>query len=177
MGQTVFVRNRNSVAPIFKKEEKPPIWWLRYVPTTLVVAVFVYMAYILGRVAILPVLTSFVAAYLLNPIVLRIEKSGLRRSLAALVAMLFVGGSILLLAYLVVPDLWAQGSSAMQAILGQFTEKNALDVRKDLRHFSPMLDDLIGLRLYKVLRSPAPLMDASRLWIAGGLTNFLATAA
>ena len=176
MGQTVFVRNRNAVAPIFKQEEKPPFWWVRYLPSGILLAFMAYLIYILGRVAIIPVLASFAIAYLLNPIVTRIEKTGVRRVIATLLAMLLVFSSVVLLALLVIPDLWAQGSTAMQGILSQFNETNARSVRKDLREFSPMVDQMIGYKVYQFLRSPSDLLETSRLWIAGSLTNFLATA-
>ncbi len=176
MGQTVFVRGRNAVAPIFKKEAKPPFWWLRYVPAAILTVFLAYLFYVLGRVAIIPVLASVVVAYLLTPIVASIERSGIRRPIAALLAMLLVGGSIIGLGLLVIPDLWIEGSTATQAILGEFTERNALDTRKHLHSFSPMLDQMIGYRVYTFLRSPAALMDASRSWVAGSLTSFFATA-
>jgi predicted PurR-regulated permease PerM len=46
-----------------------------------------------------------------------------------------------------------------------------------LREVSPLLDRAIGWRVYRVLRSPDALLEASQTWFAGGLTNFLSTAA
>jgi predicted PurR-regulated permease PerM len=46
-----------------------------------------------------------------------------------------------------------------------------------LREISPLLDNMIGWRLYVFLRSPNPLIETSQSWAAGSLTGFLTTAA
>ncbi|HUS05638.1 MAG TPA: AI-2E family transporter, partial [Bryobacteraceae bacterium] len=79
--------------------------------------------------------------------------------------------------WFVIPDLWYQSVDAGEAVFRNFTESNAQHVRAEIKQFSPMLDRLIGYRLYRFLRSPAQLLEASQSWAAGGLTNFLATAA
>src|SRR5512139_2253819 len=93
-------------------EERSPFWWLRWVPTVVVSAVVLYFLYVVGSVAIVPVLASIALAYLLNPLVRQGESLGLSRPVSALAAILLV--SVVITAFLayVVPDLWAESSKA-----------------------------------------------------------------
>lgn len=176
MGRTIFVRHKNAVAPIFKAEPKPPYWWFRWIPAFLLAVIAGYLLYIVGRIAILPVLTSFALAYILNPFAERIQSLGVSRSIAVLIALtavaLGVGGFL----WFVIPDLWAHSAKASDIIMQQFSEKNALQVRTAIREFSPMLDRMVGYTIYKFLRDPNTVINASRTWAAGSLTNFFYTA-
>jgi predicted PurR-regulated permease PerM len=158
-------------------EERPPFWWLRYLPTLLVAIVFLYLAYFVGRVAIIPVLASFAIAYILNPIVEWFQQRQFSRSMSALLALVLVSVSIAGLLWFIVPDLWEQSASAIDVILKNMNQENASRVRAQLREWSPMLDNMVGWRLYRFVRSPDPLMEMSQSWAAGSLTGFLATAA
>ena len=157
--------------------EPAPFWWLRWVPTALLVIAITYLFYVVGRVAIVPVLASLALAYILNPIVEVFERRGLSRFMAALAALFSVGTSILLFAWLVIPDLWNQFIPASDAIMRSFTEKNAIQVRSRIHEFSPLLDRVVGYRVYSFLRSPNRLIEASQSWAAGSLTDFFSTAA
>ena len=46
---------------------RSPFWWFRWVPTVVVSAFVIYFLYVIGSVAIVPVLASVALAYLLNP--------------------------------------------------------------------------------------------------------------
>lgn len=80
----------------FRIEERTPLWWLRWVPAALLVVVILYLVYIVGRVAIIPVLASFGIAYVLNPIVEAFQKRGFSRALASLTALVIVAAAIVL---------------------------------------------------------------------------------
>ena len=160
-----------------KVEERPPFWWFRWVPAFLATFVLLYLAYVVGRVAIVPVLASFGLAYILNPIVERIENRGVTRLVAAILALIFVGLLIVLFAYFVIPDLWEQSVSATDIILRTFNEQNAQKARLQIREISPLLDRMIGYRVYRFVRNPNSVVEASQSWLAGSLTDFLATAA
>jgi predicted PurR-regulated permease PerM len=147
------------------------------VPTVLVTVLLLYLAYVLGRVAIIPVLASFGLAYILNPIVEAIENRGFSRLISAFLAMTLVTLLIAGFVYFVVPDLWEQFSKATEVILASFTEKNALAARAEIQKLSPMLDRMIGWRVYRFLRNPDTLIEASQSWVAGSMTDALATAA
>jgi predicted PurR-regulated permease PerM len=176
MGRTIFFKEKNSAAPIFKKETDPPFWWLRWVPAALIAVVFFYLAYIVGRVAIIPVLASFAIAYLLNPIVERFEAAKFSRGAAVLLALGGVTAGIALFVWLVVPDLWRESAAAGAIVMQQFTEKNAARVRGEIHQFSPLLDQMVGYKLYQFLRSPNIFLETSRTWAAGSLTNVFSTA-
>jgi predicted PurR-regulated permease PerM len=158
-------------------EERSPLWWLRWVPAALLVVAVLYFAYIIGRVAIIPVLASFAIAYIINPIADSFQGHGFPRWVAALAAIVVVAVMVLLFLWFVIPDLWDQASNASDIILRNMTESNASAIRSQLREWSPMLDRMIGWRIYRVIHSPDALVEASQSWIAGGLTDFLATAA
>jgi predicted PurR-regulated permease PerM len=165
-----------QVRVVKPEEERPPFWWLRWVPTVLLVSLTLYLAYVIGRVAIVPVLASFGLAYVLNPIVEIFERRGFSRLMAALLALLLVTAAMVLFVWFVVPDLWNESVVATDSIMKAFTEKNAQQARVYIRDLSPLLDRVIGYRVYRFLRSPNSLIEASQSWAAGSLTDFLVTA-
>jgi predicted PurR-regulated permease PerM len=169
------------VAPTLPKpsttSDKPHFWWARWVPATIFTAAILYVLYVVGQVAIVPVLASFGLAYVLNPIVETIEKRGFSRLISAVLALTLVSLAVAAFLWFVVPDLWDQSVKATDIILRNLTEKNALRVRAWVRDLSPLLDRIAGYRLYVFLRSPNRLVEASQSFFAGGATGFLATAA
>lgn len=159
------------------KVERPPFWWLRWVPTVLLTAALLYLIYIVGRVAIIPVLASFAIAYVMNPVVEALERSRFSRFLASILALVLVTACIALFLWFVIPDLWDEGVKASDIILRNMTEPNARKLQAQIRELSPLLDRVVGYRVYQFARSPNSLIEASQSWFAGGLTGFLATAA
>lgn len=140
-------------------EERPPFWWLRWVPTVIVSVLVLYFLYVIGRVAIVPVLASFALAYLLNPIVFWGEKRGLSRVFSAIIAISLVTLAIAgFLAY-VVPDLWSETSKASQKLAENFTPENAARQRELLRRYSPALEKVAGARIEQFLSDPANALD------------------
>ncbi|MEJ7625204.1 MAG: AI-2E family transporter [Pyrinomonadaceae bacterium] len=140
-------------------EERPPFWWLRWVPMVVVSAVVLYFFYVAGSVAIIPVLASVALAYLLNPIVYQAEKRGLSRTLAAIAAILLV--TLVMAGFLayVVPELWAESSKASSKIAANFTPENAARQREYLKRFSPALERVAGERIEKFLSDPVSVID------------------
>jgi predicted PurR-regulated permease PerM len=131
-----------------------PFWWLRWVPTVVVSVLVLYFLFIIGSVAIVPVLASFALAYLLNPLVQLGEKNGLSRSVSAITAILIVSLGIgAFLAY-VLPDLWAESSKAGQKISESFTPENAARQRAWLRRYSPALERVAGNKIEQFLSDP-----------------------
>ena len=67
-------------------------------------SLILYFLFVVGSVAIVPVLASFALAYLLNPIVYEGEKRGLSRTVSAVGAILLV--MLVLAAFIayVIPD-------------------------------------------------------------------------
>ena len=135
-------------------EERPPFWWLRWVPTVVVSAVILYFLYVVGSVAIVPVLASFALAYLLNPIVYHAEKRGFSRTISAVVAILLVSLVIAAFMAYVVPDLWAESSKAGAKIADNFTPENAARQRAFLKRYSPALEKVAGEKIERFLSEP-----------------------
>jgi predicted PurR-regulated permease PerM len=106
-------------------EDHSAIWWFRWIPTVVLTLLILYFLYVLGSVALVPILASFALAYLLNPVVSQGEKYGLSRHIATALALLLV--TLAVVAFLVfdIPDLWAQSTNAVQKILRNFTPENA----------------------------------------------------
>ena len=142
-------------------DNRPPFWWLRWVPTAVISVLILYFLYVVGSVAIVPVLASFAVAYLLNPIVLQAEKRGLSRTMSALGAILLV--ALVMSAFLayVLPDLWAESSKAGTKIAESFSPENAVRQREILRRYSPALERVAGERIEKFLSDPVAMIGRS----------------
>ncbi len=135
-------------------EDRSPIWWFRWVPTIVVSVLVLYFLYIVGSVAVIPILASFALAYLLNPIVYQAEKRGLSRTVSAIVAILLVTLVITAFMAYVIPDLWAETSKAGAKISENFTPENAKRQRDFLRRYSPALEKVAGDKIEKFLSAP-----------------------
>jgi predicted PurR-regulated permease PerM len=172
---------RLATAPIVRPQptsaEPPPSWWIRWVPTALLVAVLTYLLYIIGHVAIVPVLASLAFAYVLNPVVEIFERRGFSRMISALLALLLVTACVLLFIWFVIPDLWNQSAAAGETVLKAFTEENAKQARAKIHEISPLADSIVGYRIYEFIRNPNSIIEMSQSWVAGSLTDFLTTAA
>ncbi len=144
-------------SPLFKSkspEDRSPFWWLRWVPTAVASVLILYFLYVVGSVAIVPVLASFALAYLLNPIVYQAEKRGLSRTISAIAAILLVTLVITAFMAYVVPDLWAESTKAGSKIAENFTPENAVRQRAVLKRYSPALERMAGDRIEKFLSDP-----------------------
>lgn len=131
-----------------------PFWWLRWIPTIVVSAIVIYFLYVIGSVAIVPVLASFALAYLLNPLVQLGEKNGLSRTMASITSILLV--TLVMAAFLayVVPDLWTESIKAGEKISANFTPENAARQRAFLKKYSPALEKVAGDKIEKFLSEP-----------------------
>ncbi|MGI9035001.1 MAG: AI-2E family transporter [Pyrinomonadaceae bacterium] len=145
---------KNSWFKLSSAEERSPFWWFRWVPTVVFSAFIIYFLYVVGRVAIVPVLASFALAYLLNPIVYQAERRGLSRTVSAIVAILLVTLVITGFMAYVLPDLWEEGSKAVTKIADNFTPENAARQRAFLKRYSPPLEKVAGDKIEKFLSDP-----------------------
>lgn len=154
-----------------------PFWWARWVPAAALLFIVLWLLYVLGKVALMPVLTSFALAYLLNPIVCQLESRGVTRGLAALVSMLIVGSALVALFAFVLPGLWRETVQAGGQVSGMLAPENVADVRDRLREMSPAAEGVIGPRLEAAARDPESVFGDAGRWFAGALTGVLSTAA
>jgi predicted PurR-regulated permease PerM len=157
-------------------EPRSPFWWLRWVPAIVLIILILEFFYVVGSVALVPVLASFALAYMLNPLVLWLEKRSLSRPAATVCTLLLVTFVLVTLLTSVIPGLLEQGSEAGQKIMREFTPENAVRQRAWLRRYSPLLDRIAGARIEQVLRNPAEALGSPALWAVGGLSGFFATA-
>ncbi len=142
-------------------EERSPFWWLRWVPTVVVSVLILYFLYVVGRVAIVPVLASFALAYLLNPLVQQGVRRGLSRTVSAVSAILLVSLAVAAFMTYVVPDLWAESTKAGQSIADKFTPENAARQRAWLKRYSPALERVAGDRIELFLSDPVKFYNES----------------
>jgi predicted PurR-regulated permease PerM len=154
-------------------EERSPFWWLRWVPVVVVSILVLYFLYVVGRVAIVPVLASFALAYLLNPIVYQGEKRGLSTTVSAIVAILLVALAITAFLAFVIPDLWEEGTNAGQKIARNFTPENAARQRATLKRYSPTLERVAGDRVEQFLSDPAAVVGSTAVEVGGGQSGIM----
>ena len=131
-----------------------PLWWLRWVPAALATLLIIYFLYVIGSVAIVPVLASFGLAYLLNPIAQTAQNRGLSRPWASLFAIGFVSLILAGILSFVLPNLWVETTRAASQISEKFTPENAAYQRGLLRRYSVPLDRMAGDRIEKFLSDP-----------------------
>ncbi len=134
--------------------ERSPFWWFRWVPTVVVSAIILYILYVVGSVVVIPVLASVALAYLLNPLVVQLEKRGMSRVIAAAAALILVIAAITAFFAYIVPDLWTQGSRAGAQVIESFTPENAARQRAFLRRYSPALERVAGNQIEQFLSDP-----------------------
>ena len=145
---------KNPVDRVNSPAERSPFWWLRWIPTIVVSVIIIYLLYVVGSLAIVPLLASFAVAYLLNPLVIQGEKRGLSRSISSIIAIVFVTIVIgVFLAY-VLPDMWEEGSKATSTIAEKFTPENAARQRAWMKRYSPALESVAGDKIEQFLSSP-----------------------
>jgi predicted PurR-regulated permease PerM len=157
-------------------EPRSPFWWLRWVPAIVFIVILLDLVYVVGRLALVPVLASFALAYLLHPIVYHMERRGLSRPLAALAALLIVTLAAVGLLIFIIPGLWEQSIAVGQNLMAYFTPENAARQRAALRRHSPALDRIAGERIEHFIRDPSSVVGSASTWFAGGLSNSFQTA-
>ncbi len=134
--------------------DRSPFWWLRWIPTIVVSVIILYLIYVIGSLAIIPLLASFALAYLLNPLVIEGEKRGLSRSISSIIAIFAVTIVIgVFLAY-ILPDLWDEGARATSKVVENFTPENAARQRAWMKRYSPALESVAGDKIEQFLSSP-----------------------
>jgi predicted PurR-regulated permease PerM len=156
---------------------RSPLWWFRWVPAVVVIVLLLTLLYVVGRLALVPVLASFALAYLVNPLVYQIEKRGLSRPVAALAALLIVTLVVAGFLVFIIPGLWEQSVAVGTQLMVYFTPQNALRQRAALRRYSPGLDRVAGDRFEQFIRDPSGVLGSPSTWFAGGLADFFHSAA
>jgi predicted PurR-regulated permease PerM len=159
------------------REQRSAYWWFRWVPAVVVIVSLLYLLYVVGRLALVPVLASFALAYLIYPIVYQIEKRGLSRPVAALGALLIVTLVAAGFLFFIIPRLWEQFIAVGTSLMRYFTPANALWQRTLLGWYSPALDRLVGDRLERFIGDPSGVLGSPSTWFAGGLSDFFHSAA
>jgi len=158
-------------------EQQSPFWWLRWVPAVVVIILFLDLLYVVGSLALVPVLASFALAYLIYPIVYQMEKRGLSRPVAALAALLILTLVAAGFLFFIIPGLWEQSSVVGSNLMAYFTTENALRQRDALQRYAPGLDRVAGDRIEQFIRDPSGVLGSPGTWFAGGLSDFFHSAA
>ncbi|RPH98332.1 MAG: AI-2E family transporter, partial [Zetaproteobacteria bacterium] len=164
-------------AALESHEQRSPLWWVRWVPAVVVTILFLNLLYVVGSLALVPVLASFALAYLVYPIVYQIEKRGLSRPVAALAALLIVTLVAAVILFFIIPGLWEQSSVVGSNLMAYFTTENALRQRDALQRYAPGLDRVVGDRIEGFIRDPSGVLGSPGTWFAGGLSDLFHSAA
>jgi predicted PurR-regulated permease PerM len=159
------------------REQRSPYWWFRWVPAVVVIVLLLDLLYVVGRLALVPVLASFALAYLVYPIVYQLEKRGLSRPLAALATLLIVTLAAAGFLFFIIPRLWEQFIAVGTSLMGYFTPENALWQRTMVRWYWPGLDRVAGDQIERFIRDPSGALGSPSTWFAGGLSEFFHSAA
>lgn len=169
--------NKNEWFKPQVKKLRSPFWWLRWVPTIVLIFLILEILYVVGQVAIIPVLASCALAYMLNPLVQQLEKRGLSRSLATVLTLMMITLLTGIILTFIIPDLIEQGAAAGQKVMREFIPENAERQRALLKRYAPALDRMIGERVQHLLQNPSEVLGASAMsWAVGGLSGFFSTA-
>lgn len=163
-------------AKLHAVEARSPFWWLRWVPAIVLTFLILKFLHVFLSLALVPILASLALAYMLNPLVVVLEKRGLSRPVATLSTLLLVILAFSALLTFVIPNLMEQGATVGQKIIRVFTPENAARQRLLLKRYSPVLDRILGDRIEEVLLHPAEAIGSPALWAVGGLSGFFATA-
>jgi predicted PurR-regulated permease PerM len=159
------------------REQRSPFWWFRWVPAVVAIILFLDLLYVVGSLALVPVLASFALAYLIYPIVYQMEKRGLSRPVAALAALLILTLVAAGFLFFIIPGLWEQSSVVGSNLMAYFTTENALRQRDALQRYAPGLDRVAGDRIEQFIRDPSGVLGSPGTWFAGGLSDFFHSAA
>jgi len=159
------------------REQRSPLWWFGWVPAVVATVLLLGLLYVVGSLALVPVLASFALAYLVNPLVDQIEKRGLSRPVAALAALLMVTLVAAGFLFFIIPRLWEQFIAVGTNLMAYFTTENGLRQRALLQRYSPGLDRVAGDQIERFIRDPSGVLGSPSTWFAGGLSDFLHSAA
>lgn len=85
-----------------------PLEWMRWIPAFLIAAVILAAIIIGSRVILIPLLSSFALAYMLEPVVEMLQRRGWGRTSAVLVTLALVTVAVLLALLFVLPSIWTQ---------------------------------------------------------------------
>src|SRR5438128_2592975 len=85
-----------------------PLEWMRWIPAALIVAIIITGIAIGSRVILVPLLSSFALAYMLEPLVEVIERRGWARVPAVLVTLAIATIALSLALIFVIPSIWSQ---------------------------------------------------------------------
>jgi predicted PurR-regulated permease PerM len=119
LGQAMTTRPRPTPASAGLALQRQVMFWLA------ALAVFILLLWLLSDI-LLPFFAGFAIAYLLNPLIDRIERFGVPRLVAALLIIVLVVMALVLLVLLVAPLLSGQLSSFLEKIPGYVSKLQSL---------------------------------------------------
>ena len=154
-----------------------PLDWMRWVPAVLAGAVLIGLILIGSRVILIPLLSSFALAYMLEPLVELFERRGWSRTAAVLMTLALASLFLVLALIFVLPRIWTQLVKSYEQL------PSALDAGHrvidplilKLKTASPPVYEALQSMLDKA-RSPekqAELGSTIAEWLRGGLLKLV----
>jgi predicted PurR-regulated permease PerM len=90
------------------ERSRPPFWWVRWVPLTLLVVGFLVLLYVTTTSVVVPLILSFALAYMLEPVVEWFERRGFGRTVAVLFTLAVAVLVVALILLVLLPAVWHQ---------------------------------------------------------------------
>jgi len=97
---------------------RPPFWWFRWVPLTLLVVGLAALLYLAATPLVVPVALSFALAFMLEPVTEWFERRGFSRAIAVLLTIAAATLATLAILILLVPAVWNQLVASAQKLPG-----------------------------------------------------------
>ena len=154
-----------------------PLEWMRWIPAALIAFILMAGIVIGSRVILVPLLSSFALAYMLEPLVELFERRGWSRTTAVL-ATLVIALVILTLALIfVIPSIWSQLVKSYEQLPSALEAGHRVvdPLIAKIQTASPPVYNFLQSMLQKV-RSPeqqAQIGAAIGIWLQGGLLKLV----
>ena len=154
-----------------------PLEWMRWIPAAFIVLIIIAGIVIGSRVILVPLLSSFALAYMLEPLVEILERRGWSRTAAVLATLAMATVALILALIFVIPSIWSQLVRSYEQL------PNALEAGHrvidpmiaKLKTASPPVYEFLQSWLQKV-RSPeqqAQIGATIGSWLQGGLLKLV----
>ncbi|MBS1809250.1 MAG: AI-2E family transporter [Acidobacteria bacterium] len=154
-----------------------PLEWMRWIPAALIAIVIIASIIIGSRVILIPLLSSFALAYMLEPLVELMERRGWSRTPAVLATLAVTTLALILALLFVIPSIWSQLVHSYEQLPNALQAGHRVidPLIAKLKTTSPPVYEFLQSWLQKV-RSPeqqAEIGSTIGTWLQGGLLKLV----
>ncbi len=154
-----------------------PLEWMRWIPAALILFILLAGIVIGSRVILVPLLSSFALAYMLEPLVELFERRGWSRTVAVLVTLVIAIVVLTLALIFVIPSIWSQLVKSYEQLPSALEAGHRVvdPLIAKIQTASPPVYNFLQSMLQKV-RSPeqqAEIGATIGTWLQGGLLKLV----